>query len=144
MMVSDGISATSSVANSYVTDNRAQSATAGSVPPASALGSVGAGQAVEASGKAERSRADNDNRTPQLTEQQQAEQLEEAVNKINEMMREGGRSLSFSVDKDIKQVVVTVTNTETDEVVRQIPNVEALKFSRELEGMMGLIFNDKA
>lgn len=89
---------------------------------------------------ADSTRADNDARSSQLNE----EQLQSAVDKINEMMRQGQRSLSFSVDEESNQVVVTVKNTETDEVVRQIPNEETLKFARHIESMMGLIFNDKA
>jgi flagellar protein FlaG len=33
---------------------------------------------------------------------------------------------------------------ETEEVVRQIPTEETLKFSEFLEGMVGLIFDEKA
>jgi len=78
------------------------------------------------------------------TAEQKSEQLHNAVDKINEVMLETRRSLSFSVDEDTNQVVVKVMNTETDEIIRQIPNEEALEFARHLESMMGLIFNDKA
>lgn len=78
------------------------------------------------------------------TAEQKSEQLHDAVDKINEVMLETRRSLSFSVDEETSQVVVKVMNTKTDEIIRQIPNEEALEFAKHLESMMGLIFNDKA
>jgi flagellar protein FlaG len=48
------------------------------------------------------------------------------------------------VDDTAERVVVKVLDIETDEVVRQIPTEETLKFSEFLEGMVGLIFDQKA
>ena len=59
-------------------------------------------------------------------------------------MKDGQRSLAFSVDKELDEVVVKVMDTETEEVIRQIPNEESLRFAKNLEGVLGVIFNDKA
>lgn len=72
------------------------------------------------------------------------DKLENSIEKLNELMRDGQRSLNFSVEKDLNKVVVKVMDMETEEVIRQFPNEEALKFAKHLEGMMGLLFNDKA
>lgn len=72
------------------------------------------------------------------------ERLEETVEKLNELMRDGQRSLSFSVDKELDEVVVKVMDTETEEIIRQIPNEETLKFAKDLEGVIGVIFNERA
>ena len=54
--------------------------------------------------------------------------LEVAINHINEMMRDGGRNLSFAIDPSRKgQPVVIVRKEDTGEVIRQIPNPEVLK-----------------
>lgn len=82
--------------------------------------------------------------TAEVNEQPTLEELEVAVGQINDLMREGQRSVAFNLDKDSGQVVVKVTNTQTDEVIRQIPNEDALRFAQNIESMMGLIFNDKA
>lgn len=71
-------------------------------------------------------------------------QLEEQIEQLNKMMQNSDRSLAFSVDKDLDEVVVKVVDTNTDEVIRQIPNEEALKFAKNLEGVLGVIFNDRA
>lgn len=72
------------------------------------------------------------------------DQLEGAIDRLNELMKDGQRSLAFSVDSDSEEVVVKVVDTNTDEVIRQIPNEEALRFAEHVEGMLGVIFNDKA
>lgn len=78
------------------------------------------------------------------TQELSVEKLEAAIDRINEMMRDNQRSLNFSVDKGSEKVVVQVRDSETDQVVRQIPNEEALKFADSLDRMMGLIFNEEA
>ncbi|MET4001048.1 flagellar protein FlaG [Marinobacterium sp. MBR-109] len=72
------------------------------------------------------------------------EKLQAAVEKMNELMQSGNRSLRFSVDDTADRVVVKVMDLETEEVVRQIPTEETLKFSEFLEGMVGLIFDERA
>lgn len=78
------------------------------------------------------------------TGQVTAEQLEAAIEKLNELMKDGQRSLAFSVDTDSDEVVVKVMDTNTEELIRQIPNEEALKFAKNLENILGVIFNDHA
>lgn len=80
----------------------------------------------------------------QETEQVTAEQLEAAIERLNELMKEGQRSLAFSVDKELDEVVVKVMDTKTDQLIRQIPNEESLKFAKNLESVLGVIFNDRA
>ena len=72
------------------------------------------------------------------------EKLEDAIDKLNSLMRDGQRALNFSVEKDLNKVIVKVMDVETEEIIRQFPNEEALKFAKHLEGMMGLLFNEKA
>ncbi|WP_372833834.1 flagellar protein FlaG [Pontibacterium sp.] len=80
----------------------------------------------------------------QETEDISAEQLQDAIDRLNELMKDGQRSLAFSVDKEQDEVIVKVMDVKTNEVIRQIPNEEALKFAKNLEGVLGVIFNDRA
>ncbi|EXJ09360.1 flagellar protein FlaG [Nitrincola nitratireducens] len=85
------------------------------------------------------------NKTTQEPEPQvSVEKLEAAVEKLNDLMRSDKRSLNFSVDQDAGKVVVKVYDQQTSELIRQIPTEETLKFAEHLEGMMGVIFSDKA
>lgn len=51
---------------------------------------------------------------------------------IESYLRANGRDLQFSVDSETGQTVVTVRDKSTGEVIRQIPNAEALRISRAL------------
>ena len=80
----------------------------------------------------------------QQTQEVTAEQLEAAVGRLNEIVESSQRSLNFSVDNTSEQVVVQVRDLTTDEVIRQIPNEEALRFAESFDRLMGLIFNEEA
>ena len=68
--------------------------------------------------------------------------LEVAINHINEMMRDGGRNLTFAVDPSRKgQPVVVVRKEDTGEVIRQIPNPEVLKVAHSIDALKGLLMN---
>ena len=68
-------------------------------------------------------------------EQQQQEQkqnLESAVAQLNDYVQSVKRDLHFSLDESSQQTVITVTDANTQEVVRQIPNELALDLARKL------------
>lgn len=70
--------------------------------------------------------------TASSQQQQGAEQLQEAVAKINEFVQNEQRTIRFSVDEQSGRDVVTVLDLETKEVIRQIPIEEILVFVRNL------------
>jgi len=56
--------------------------------------------------------------------------LQSAVTIMNEHVQNLHRNLQFTVDDDSGRSVVTVMDSETDEVIRQIPSEEMLEFAR--------------
>lgn len=76
------------------------------------------------------------------------EDLQQAVTQLNDRMQLVQRDLMFSVDDSSGQTIVRVVNTETDEVVRQMPTEEALRISRNIQDQIGdvpgLIFETSA
>ena len=68
-------------------------------------------------------------------------QLQEAIVKMNEAVKDGGRGLSFSVDKAVGGPVVVVKNVSTGEVIRQIPNEEAAKTAHDIERFRSVFIN---
>jgi len=85
--------------------------------------------------------------SPALAEVQQVDKQEvnAAVDKLNNFISNSAqRNLSFSVDEDTQDMVVTVRDKETQEVIRQMPTKEALAVAKQIESMLGLILNDKA
>jgi len=61
-----------------------------------------------------------------------AEELKEVVESLNEHIKSIKRELHFSIDKDSGETVIKVIDSTTDEVIRQIPNEEAVKSARKL------------
>jgi flagellar protein FlaG len=59
--------------------------------------------------------------------------LQSIVRRLNELMAERQRNLSFHVDEHSGRTVITVRDSTTHQVVRQIPNQEVLTFTRALE-----------
>jgi flagellar protein FlaG len=75
--------------------------------------------------------------------QEQAEALREKVAEINDYMQNFNRSLKFSVDEGSGDTVVTVIDSATDEVVRQIPSQELLDARNAIERYRGLLLEVK-
>ncbi len=69
--------------------------------------------------------------------------LQVAVERMNAKMVDGGRGLNFHIDPALNQPVVTVTNKETGEVIRQIPNETIVQLAHSLEDTKGLLHNAK-
>lgn len=67
-------------------------------------------------------------KTKQIAEQaaQNIEVVRDAVQELNEFTEKIQTSLRFSVDESSGQSVVTVTDTQSGDVIRQIPAKEAL------------------
>lgn len=78
------------------------------------------------------------------TDTEMVEKLTEAVDKINEMMKQGQQMLTFQLDDDSGRMVVRVIDAQSKDVVRQIPSEETLNFAKYVDGLVGLIFNKKA
>lgn len=70
-------------------------------------------------------------------------ELEAAVKKLNALMEQSNTSVEFSLDKTTGSPVIKVVDTETKSVLRQLPNLEAIAFSRSLETFKGLLLNQK-
>ncbi len=68
-------------------------------------------------------------------------QLKEAIGRMNEAVKDGGRGLSFSIDKTVGGPVVVVKNVSTGEVIRQIPNEEAVKTAHDIERFRSMFIN---
>lgn len=75
------------------------------------------------------------------TEKQRAN-LKEAIDRINDMMRDGGRGLNFSIDEAVGGPVVQVRNLQSGEVIRQIPNAVVVKVAHSIDDLKGMLHNE--
>lgn len=62
----------------------------------------------------------------------QADAAVEAVAQLNAFLRHERLNLEFSVDEGSGRVVIRITDTDTDQLVRQIPSEEVLTIARHL------------
>jgi flagellar protein FlaG len=69
--------------------------------------------------------------------------LKEALSMLNDQMASSQRGLGFSYNETVNSAVVTVHNTETGEVVRQIPTEVVLRVARSIENFKGMLHNKK-
>lgn len=71
--------------------------------------------------------------------------VDEAVEKINQHVQTVQRDLQFTVDEDSGKTVIKVIDSNTKELIRQIPGEEALQVAKRLtEGANLEIFSNKA
>lgn len=68
--------------------------------------------------------------------------LEETIRALNIKMEVRSSRLNFSVDEVSDRVMVTVTNKNMGEVVRQVPAEAILKVAHNMEALKGVIFDE--
>ncbi len=65
----------------------------------------------------------------------------ELTEDMNELMDDLQTSLGFSIIEDDHQVIVQITNRETNELIKQIPSEELLTIKKKMEEFTGLLFD---
>lgn len=73
--------------------------------------------------------------------------VKKAAEKGNTLLQSVNRNLQFKVDDTTQELVVKVVDSETGDVVRQIPSEEMLAFIKrmqELDGHQGSMIQDRA
>ena len=59
--------------------------------------------------------------------------VEEAVTRLNDYVQTVQRDLQFNLDETSGKTIITVVDSKTSEVIRQIPDDVALRLARELQ-----------
>lgn len=76
--------------------------------------------------------------------QEQQESLKQALEDLNNQMKQNGRNLNFKMDETLNRPIVTVVNSQTGEVVRQIPNEVVVRVAHNLADLKGMFLNEKS
>lgn len=66
-------------------------------------------------------------------EKESKQTLDDTVKKLNSYAQTINRNLQFNIDTDSGKTVVKVIDADTDELIRQIPNEEALQMTKKLD-----------
>ncbi|PKM46131.1 MAG: flagellar biosynthesis protein FlaG [Gammaproteobacteria bacterium HGW-Gammaproteobacteria-1] len=77
------------------------------------------------------------------------EQLRNAMSQLSNYVQSVQRNLNFSIDESSGQTVIKVIDSESEEIIRQIPSEEMLALARRLnelngEQVSGLLMQSKA
>lgn len=72
------------------------------------------------------------------------EKVEDAVKQIEQFTQSVAQNLKFSIDEDTGKTVVKIMDSQTNELIRQIPSEEAINIARTLGKIEGVLFNDQA
>ena len=70
-----------------------------------------------------------------------AAEVRQAVEMLNKQLSKSNQVLGFSYDESVKSPVITVTNSESGEVIRQIPNEQVVRMAHHIDQLKGLVFN---
>lgn len=125
------------------------------VNPISASAAVSAQPAPEPAAAPVRSNAIDDKPSLRVPEpkiadefkvepQQMVSDIDRIVSGMNELMSRGENTLNFAVDNRVNRTLITVTDYETGEVVRQLPLESVLRVAHSIENMKGVLFNSAA
>jgi len=72
------------------------------------------------------------------------QQLAEVVSMLNRQMEQTKRGLGFSIDRVANVNVVTVRDTNTGSIVRQIPTQNVLNIAHSIESLKGILYSELA
>ena len=68
----------------------------------------------------------------------------QAAQEINDFLKSSSAGIEFQVDKQSERVIVRVVDTETKQLIRQVPTEEMVAISHALDRMTGLLLAQKA
>jgi flagellar protein FlaG len=70
--------------------------------------------------------------------------LREAIEHLNKQMSNSGRTLGFTMDEVLRTPIVTVKDTRSGEVIRQIPSETVVRVAHTLEDLKGLLYDQSS
>jgi flagellar protein FlaG len=70
--------------------------------------------------------------------------IEEATKKVQQTVSMFNSALQFQIDQDTEKVVIKIIDTNTKEVIKQIPPQEILEIAKALDKLQGLLVREKA
>ena len=82
--------------------------------------------------------------TKEQNTQEEKEKLNELARQLNKELNPLNTNVKFGFSEDIKGLYVTVSERDTDRVIRKIPSDEAMELMAKMREVVGIIFNKQA
>jgi len=70
--------------------------------------------------------------------------IESVTKQIDSFLRSIGRSINFRVDPGSGEMIVSVIDANTGEVIRQVPGEEALRLAQRIEDSLSAFVDERA
>jgi flagellar protein FlaG len=70
--------------------------------------------------------------------------IESVTKQIDSFLRSFGRSINFRVDPGSGEMVVSVIDATTGEIIRQVPGEEALRLAQRIEDSLSAMLDERA
>lgn len=70
--------------------------------------------------------------------------IESVTRQIDSFLRSIGRSINFRVDPGSGQMIVSVIDATTGEVIRQVPGEDALRLAQTIEASLSAMVDERA
>ena len=80
---------------------------------------------------------------PEMVIEISTDQMKQAVDSINEFFEINNSELKFVFHEGLKEYFVQLVNSETEEVVREIPSEKLLDVYYEMQKLVGMIIDEK-
>jgi flagellar protein FlaG len=82
---------------------------------------------------------------PQQKSTPDLKQLQQAIQQVQAAVQAHASSIQFSLDKDTGETIVKVVDTQTNEVIRQIPSKEMIAIAQSIDQQLqGILLKQKA
>ncbi len=72
------------------------------------------------------------------------EEAKKIVSEINNHLQISNTELNFSVDKETEKMVLKVVNSQTGELIRQIPAEDVLRLAARISKLLGVLVDENA
>ena len=89
----------------------------------------------------ERKRQESQQQAPATSQEESKAQPEELLNQIKSITEDGLYSVRFERDNSSEELIVKIVDSDTDEVIRQIPPEELINLSKQLRELSGNFVN---
>jgi flagellar protein FlaG len=70
--------------------------------------------------------------------------IESVTKQIDSFLRSIGRSINFRVDPGSGQMIVSVIDANTGEIIRQVPGEDALRLAQRIEDSLSTMLDERA
>jgi len=117
---------------------------AGREPEREGIARAEAGTATQTAAPANPARATPTDQPPADTAFIDRRMIEEATKKVQQTVSMFNSALQFQIDQDTEKLVIKIIDTNTQEVIKQIPPQEILEIAKALDKLQGLLVREKA